>query len=335
MTKKIFLALTALAALTLSFSSCKEDNKGKTPTDVKLVVKPESVTVMAGKTVALEIKTQPANAEYTCVSKDSAIATVDAKGVITGVKVGETTVSVTAGTTTKNVTVKVTDPNSTDESRLLGKVLPEGMEKLRDLIAPIYAPIFSQMKAQEDIVKAANTKEGWKFFLYTGKKEYLNKSIYTCSAPKNGDDYADERLVSQVVYEHTPEQGSPNMTFFFKDIENTTVFDEDPIKLPKEGEELTDEEAKRMNIFLSILKAYGFDGQLTRITFSDADFIGVGYFKKGLEGGSLLGYIYAPKWEDGKHHLILAIEQQEPQQQNSATRMTTMTRAFYPEVLRK
>ena len=335
MTKKIFLALAALTALTLCFSSCKKDNNKPTPTDVKLVVKPESVTVMAGKTATLEIKTHPANAEYTCVSKDPAIATVDNKGVITGVKVGETTVTVTAGTTTKDVTVKVTDPNSTDDSRLLGKILPEGMDQLRDYIAPIYAPIFSQMKAQEEIVKAANTKEGWEFFLYTGKKDYLNKSIYTCRAPKKGDDYADERLVSQVVYEHTPEAGSPNMTFFFKDIENTTIFDEDPVKLPKEGEKLTDEEAKRMGMFLNILNAYGFTENLTRVTFSDADIIGVGYFKKDLEGGSLLGYIYAPKWEDGKYRLILAIEQQEPQQQNSATRMTTMTRAFHPEVLQK
>ena len=52
MTKKIFLALAALTALTLCFSSCKKDNTGgnkPTPkSEVKLKFEPKDVKVMVG-----------------------------------------------------------------------------------------------------------------------------------------------------------------------------------------------------------------------------------------------------------------------------------------------
>lgn len=338
MTKKILLALAALTALTLCFSSCKKDNKGNnpTPTDVKLAVSPDNLTVMIGKTAALEIKTKPANAEYTCISKDPAIATVDKKGVITGVKVGETKVTVTAGAATKEVAVKVVDEKSTADDRLLGKTLPKGMEAMRDYIAPIYAPIFSQMKAQEEIVKAADTKEGWVFFRYDGDQANLNDRIYSCVAPSKDKTYSDKRMVSQVAYVHTSDQGNPQMHFYFKDLDGLTVFDVDPVKFPQGNNKLTEDEEKRLAICINILKLYGFTENPTQITFSNADGKGVGLYKKGLEGGSLFAILYAyTKKSDNKYHLFVQIEQSEPEKAQSATRMATMTRAFHPEVLQK
>ena len=334
MTKKIFLALAALTALTLCFSSCKKDNPGKTPTDVKLAVKPDNVTVMVGKTAALEIKTQPANAEYTCVSKDPAIATVDNKGVITGVKVGETKVTVTAGAATKEVAVKVVDEKSTADDRLLGKTLPKGMEAMRDYIAPIYAPIFSQMKAQEEIVKAADTKEGWVFFRYDGDQADLNNRIYSCVAPSKDKTYSDKRMVSQVAYVHTSQESGPEMHFYFKDLEKLTVFDEDPIKFPTKEKPLSEDEKKRFSICVNTLYLYGFTEQPTQVSFTNADNKAIGLYKTGLEGGSLFAMLYAYKKKDNKYHLFIQIAQQEPKQQGS-TQMATMTRAFHPEVLQK
>lgn len=166
MTKKILLALAALTALTLCFSSCKKDNKGNnpTPTDVKLAVNPDNVTVMIGKTAALEIKTKPANTEYTCISKDPAIATVDKKGVITGVAEGETTVTVTAGTATKDVTVKVIPLVELKDDMYIG-LYNDGNEKnIPAIYMPYKAADLTKAKQQEIIY--AMTSKGWEFTHY-------------------------------------------------------------------------------------------------------------------------------------------------------------------------
>lgn len=255
MTKKIFLALAALAALTLSFSSCHKDNKGddpKKPTDVKLVVKPESVSVMVGKTVALEIKTQPANAEYTCISKDPAVATVDAKGVITGVKVGETTVTVTAGTVTKDVAVKVTPLVEVKDDMYIG-LYNDGLEKY---IPAIYMPYTMDdlTKSKQQEIVYAMTSKGWEFTHYSNDKN--SDVAFLFVAPENK--FNDWRMLDFAYY-HTPSKGKRFC------VGTQSAWKIDPLR---PTDQLTDDEKKLQDMIITVAKAYGFtEGlELTNLT---------------------------------------------------------------------
>ncbi len=344
MTKKILLALTALAALTLSFSSCKkDDNKGgngKNPkTEVKLRVEPKEVKVMVGKTAELTVTVEPADTKYTFESANADIATVSDKGVITGVKVGKTVISVKAGDVTKTADVEVIDGGAIDESRLLGKTLPEGYDKLRELIAPFYAPIFSQMKEQEDIVKAANEAEGWEFFLYEGKQAELNEEIYTCQVGWEGEGEnarpKDPRIVAQIVYAHGKNVNGPWMAAFFLPYPDL-LFDQDPIVDPNEASQ---EQQESMQLCETILRAYGFADAGHFTQFQDKNGnptnLGISMYNTGLEGGSLQATIAGEKRDDGKYGLFLQIEQREPKQSNSMRSATELKTQFISSDLKK
>ena len=253
MTKKIFLALAALAALTLSFSSCHKDNKDpKKPTDVKLVVKPESVSVMVGKTAALEIKTQPANAEYTCISKDPAVATVDKKGVITGVAEGETTVTVTAGTVTKDVAVKVTPLVEIKDDMYIG-LYNDGLEKYIPAIYMPYTMADLTKSKQQEIVNAMTSK-GWKFTHYSNDEN--SDVAFLFVAPE--DKFKDWRMLDFAYY-HTPSKGKRFC------VGTQSAWKIDPLR---PTDQLTDDEKKLQDMIITVAKAYGFtEGlELTNLT---------------------------------------------------------------------
>lgn len=253
MTKKIFLALAALAALTLSFSSCHKDNKDpKKPTDVKLVVKPESVSVMVGKTAALEIKTQPANAEYTCISKDPAVATVDKKGVITGVAEGETTVTVTAGTVTKDVAVKVTPLVEIKDDMYIG-LYNDGLEKYIPAIYMPYTMADLTKSKQQEIVNAMTSK-GWKFTHYSNDEN--SDVAFLFVAPE--DKFKDWRMLDFAYY-HTPSKGRRFC------VGTQSAWKIDPLR---PTDQLTDDEKKLQDMIITVAKAYGFtEGlELTNLT---------------------------------------------------------------------
>ena len=253
MTKKILLALAALAALTLSFSSCHKDNKDpKKPTDVKLVVKPETVSVMVGKTAALDIKTQPANAEYTCISKDPAIATVDKKGVITGVAEGETTVTVTAGTVTKDVAVKVTPLVEVTDDMYIG-LYNDGLEKY---IPAIYMPytMADLTKSKQQEIVYAMTSKGWEFTHYTNDEN--SDVAFLFVAPE--DKFKDWRMLDFAYY-HTPSKGKRFC------VGTQSAWKIDPLR---PTDQLTDDEKKLQDMIITVAKAYGFtEGlELTNLT---------------------------------------------------------------------
>lgn len=252
MTKKIFLALAALAALTLSFSSCHKDNKDpKKPTDVKLVVKPEAVSVMVGKTAALDIKTQPANAEYTCISKDPSIATVDKKGVITGVAEGETTVTVTAGTVTKDVTVKVTPLVEVTDDMYIG-LYDDEMAKY---IPAIYMPykMADLTKSKKQVIVNAMTSKGWEFTHYSDDEN--SDVAFLFVAPDDKEDWQ----MWNFAYYHTPSKGNPFC------VGTQSAWKIDPLVSP---DQLGDEEKKIQDMIITVAKAYGFteDLELTNLT---------------------------------------------------------------------
>lgn len=246
MTKKIFLALAALAALTLSFSSCRKDKDDNKPTDVKLVVKPESVSVMVGKTAALEIKTRPANAEYTCISKNPSIATVDKEGVITGVAEGETTVTVTAGTATKDVAVKVTPLIEVKDDMFIG-LYNDGAEKY---IPAVYMPykMSDLTKSKQQEIVHAMTSKGWEFTHYSDDEN--SNVAFLFEAPENKRE--NWRMMSFAYY-HTPAKGNRFC------LGTQSAWKIDPL-LP--ADQLSDEEKKIQELIMTVAKAYGFTEQL-------------------------------------------------------------------------
>ena len=81
----------------------------------KVTVKNPSLTVKAANEVAvgatekITATVKPAGTTVTYTTSDATIATVDANGVVTGVKAGEVTITATAGKTTKTVKMAVKD----------------------------------------------------------------------------------------------------------------------------------------------------------------------------------------------------------------------------------
>lgn len=63
--------------------------------------------VAVGATEQITATVKPANTKVTFTSSDETIAKVDEKGVVTGVKAGEVTITAKAGKTTKTVTMTV------------------------------------------------------------------------------------------------------------------------------------------------------------------------------------------------------------------------------------
>lgn len=286
MTKKILLALAALAALTLSFSSCHKDNKDpKKPTDVKLVVKPESVSVMVGKTAALEIKTQPADAEYTCISKDPAIATVDKKGVITGVAEGETTVTVTAGTVTKDVTVKVTPLVEVTDDMYIG-LYDDEMAKY---IPAIYMPykMADLTKSKKQVIVNAMTSKGWEFTHYSDDEN--SDVAFLFVAPDDKEDWQ----MWNFAYYHTPSKGNPFC------VGTQSAWKIDPLVSP---DQLGDEEKKIQDMIITVAKAYGFTEDLRLGSLDNGWSALIGYnLSRGKDKPlDLLAYAQPSKTEKGE-----------------------------------
>lgn len=293
MTKKIFLALAALAALTLSFSSCKKDDNKKTPTDVKLVVKPEAVSVMVGKTAALDIKTQPADAEYTCISKDPAVATVDKKGVITGVAEGETTVTVTAGTVTKDVAVKVTPLVEVTDDMYIGLYDDE----MAQYIPAIYMPykMADLTKSKKQVIVNAMTSKGWEFTHYADDEN--SDVAFLFVAPDDKEDWQ----MWNFAYYHTPSKGNPFC------VGTQSAWKLDPLVSP---DQLGDEEKKIQDMIITVAKAYGFTEGLRLGSLNNGWSALIGYnLSRGKDKPlDLLAYAEPSKTEKGEDFFRISFQ---------------------------
>ena len=110
-----------LACLMVIGTSCKEDDPGATPVQGVAISK-ATITLEPGKTETLSAVITPSDAadkSITWSSSDAAIATVDAKGVVTAVKEGTATITVasvadnskkaTCTVTVKKQTIDVTE----------------------------------------------------------------------------------------------------------------------------------------------------------------------------------------------------------------------------------
>ena len=105
---RIAAALAALLAMT-NFIGCKNDDDDDgdetvAVTEVKITSTVKEVT--AGETITLEATVSPENATdktVTWTSADTAIATVDSTGKVTGVAAGTATITAKAGEKTAEV----------------------------------------------------------------------------------------------------------------------------------------------------------------------------------------------------------------------------------------
>ncbi len=290
MTKKILLALTALVALTLSFSSCKKDDNGngKNPkTDVKLRVEPKEVKVMVGKTAQLTVTVEPADTKYTFESANADIATVSDKGVITGVKVGKTVISVKAGNVTKTADVEVINAGAMDESRYAGK------DNASEFIAPFYIAEQPKIEEQIDLIKVANEAKGWKFLELASFKEGNKAAVFM--APNDGNKYTDKRFGSQLNYFFTPGKKEESFMAFF----SKTFSEKDPVAAAVDGD------AEMKESLESVLTLYGFSDNIGSTKMNNGKTVFVGANTKQFPEGPYQAILFSNKGKSGYSIVIM------------------------------
>lgn len=300
MTKKILLALTALVALTLSFSSCKKDDNGngKNPkTDVKLRVEPKEVKVMVGKTAQLTVTVEPADTKYTFESANADIATVSDKGVITGVKIGKTVISVKAGNVTKTADVEVIEAGTMDESRYAGK------DNASEFIAPFYIAEQPKIEEQIDLIKVANEAKGWKF-LKLASDEGSKAVIFI--APNDGNKYTDKRFGSQINYFFTPGKKEESFMAFF----SKTFSEKDPVAAAVDGD------AEMKESLESVLTLYGFSDNIGSTKLDNGKPVFVGVNTKQFPEGPYQAVLFSNKGKSG-YSIVIMIKLIESDQQSA------------------
>lgn len=244
MSKRNLLMLVACAGLLiLGLFSCKEEEKTKV--EIQLKVEPSELAIAVGKTQHLTVTVSPADTKYTFESANAEIATVDDKGLVTGVATGETTILIKAGDVTKKATVKVIDPSGINADRYLGKDVTG--ENNKKLIVPIYMMKFSELKDGEALLKKANERYGW---VFRDKKTLHEIVQYTFNAPVSDEGKElDGRLVLLITYSvNTAGGGGNSLAFITK-----TFSGSDLLKEAHDGNE------KVRGTIKEIASLYGFD----------------------------------------------------------------------------
>lgn len=105
MLKKMIFAIAAVAMVLVG---CQP------PETTTYSIKPNPASVEVGKTVQLTLSPE---ATATWTSKDAAIATVDDKGLVTGVKAGQTTVTATIGSVATSAVINVTEAGANPQEQ--------------------------------------------------------------------------------------------------------------------------------------------------------------------------------------------------------------------------
>ena len=115
--RKNLRIIPLLILLSLAFVACKSDG-GKEP--VCIAVAPSELTLEVGEMRTLSVSTGASarGLETSFTSSATDIATVDAKGCVTAIKVGSATISVQVGSSTTSVPVTVV-PNKNDAPQQL------------------------------------------------------------------------------------------------------------------------------------------------------------------------------------------------------------------------
>ena len=298
MKQKICLLLVALATLTL-FGAC---NKNEEPTNdkVRLSVKPDNVLIQVGGQKQLTILTKPSGVAYSCTSSDESIATVDNKGLVTGIKGGEAVITVVAKDQTKTVNVTVLDPNAGSVNRYIGLNSPD------TTISPIYIPVFSDLaeskKTQNQLI-AANLKYGWTLHTSEGGDEDDHK-IIRMQAPKdeNGK-YTDGRFIIELFYHFM------NKDDVYFDCWTRPVFKKDVVKAAHEGSE------EDIKVLRGLLTLYGFTENLQASKYKKSKTLNYeGYNMKQFPEGPMWGSIYCTRVDgEDSYYLEFQVVQKAPE----------------------
>lgn len=292
MTKKIFLALAALLALSLSFSSCNKDNTGGHPkgkTETRLKVEPKDITVLVGKTATITVAVDPADTKYTFETANADIATVNDSGVVTGVKAGKTVITVKAGDAKKTVNVKVLD---------LATIGNTGIgDKAKNVPHFIYFPakIADFNKQSVEVIKAIMTDAGWKwdqeYYDHKSEKGPQNKDVscrFLSPLVKNAkNEDIPQYLLFAITYIHTPSAGNP-----FIQIVLANIFKADPLA-EGEGRTASEKPDGVVHLFKTL---YGFDTDTKYGKLGKTDHnLWQGSNKKAINGTTLECYLVSTK----------------------------------------
>ena len=151
-----------------------------------VTVKNPSLTLKAASEVAVGATEQitatvkPANTKVTYTSDNTEVATVDANGVVTGVKAGEATITANAGKTTK--TVKMTVKNV---------ILQSVKQTKYNTVEAVITGKTSDIKAQDNVItnKTTNAVVAVKS-VSVDEKDASKVTLETYSSVTDGKDYS-------------------------------------------------------------------------------------------------------------------------------------------------
>ncbi|MDY3707335.1 MAG: Ig-like domain-containing protein [Treponema berlinense] len=214
---RIAAALAALLAMT-NFIGCKNDDDDDGDETVatvaveKVEITSTETDVEVGKTITLTAKVSPENATnktVTWTSSDTAIATVDSTGKVTGVKAGEATITASAGgqTATVKVTVKAAATSGGETGGETGgstggeTTTPKTATIAYDGSLAENAPaatgeegVFSDV---QDVIATAGVAEGYS--LDEGYPKYGSQTYTGDDGTKNGTTSAGMLFVSSLI----------------------------------------------------------------------------------------------------------------------------------------
>ncbi|MDR1841496.1 MAG: Ig-like domain-containing protein [Holophagales bacterium] len=146
MKKQLLLLLSAVIALTLAFSACGGDDGVKSVPASGVSLSETSLTLQVGLTKTLTATVQPENAASKAVdwlSSDTIVASVNASGVVTALKAGTATISVSTREGNHTARCALTVPAVSVTGVSLDKTAIElfvgGMYTLLETIAPANA----------------------------------------------------------------------------------------------------------------------------------------------------------------------------------------------------
>lgn len=296
MKQKICLLLVALATLTL-FGAC---NKNEEPTNgnVRLSVKPDNVLLQVGGKKQLTILTKPSGVAYSCTSSDESVATVDNKGLVTGVKGGEAVITVVAKDQTKTVNVTVLDPNAGSVNRYIGLNSPD------TTIYPIYIPVFSDLADSKETQKqliAANMKYGWTLHTSEAGDEDDHKMIRMQAPKDEKGKYTDGRFIIELFYHFMKKDD------VYFDCWTKPVFKKDVVKAAHEGSE------EDIKVLRGLLTLYGFTENLQASKYKKGTLNYEGYNMKQFPEGPMWGSIYCTRVDgENAYYLEFQVVQKAP-----------------------
>lgn len=296
MKQKICLLLVALATLTL-FGAC---NKNEEPTNgnVRLSVKPDNVLLQVGGQKQLTILTKPSGVAYSCTSSDESVATVDNKGLVTGIKGGEAVITVVAKDQTKTVNVTVVDPNAASEKRYIGLNSPD------TTISPIYIPVFSDLADSKETQKqliAANMKYGWTLHTSEAGDEDDHKMIRMQAPKDEKGKYTDGRFIIELFYHFMKKDD------VYFDCWTKPVFKKDVVKAAHEGSE------EDIKVLRGLLTLYGFTENLQASKYKKGTLNYEGYNMKQFPEGPMWGSIYCTRVDgENAYYLEFQVVQKAP-----------------------